>query len=69
MRNVAVPLERKMKKAASSTSFDPRKYLKLINFKKMTLEEAFQVEAIAKNIEDSMISLRLSSPKELHYMT
>ena len=52
-----VPLERDMKKAASSASFDPRKYLKQINFKKMTSEEALQVEAMAKTVNTGLYEI------------
>lgn len=57
MRKVAVPSERDIKKAVSSASFDPRKYLKRIKFKKMISEEAKQVEAMAKTVDSGLYEI------------
>lgn len=63
MKSVIIPTEKEMKKAAASPFFSPRKYLKSINFKKMTIQEASQVKIIAKNINNSLyevVSAKLS---------
>lgn len=54
MRRTVLPSQKDMKKAASNPSFNPRKYLKSINFKKMTRQEASQVEAIAEKVDNSL---------------